>query len=103
MRTVQLMLTASAGILLPVGVLAHSDDEMFDGHMFGSGMWGGWMFMIIFWIIGLTLCILLIKWIAGQSKREGQRDKTPLEILKERYAKSEINDKEFEDKKRKLQ
>ena len=103
MRTVLSILTLSAGLILPMGVLAHSDDEMFGSHMFGSGMWGGWMFMIIFLIIGLTLFILFIKWIVNQDKRERQRNTTPLDILKERYAKGEIGDKEFEEKKRKLQ
>lgn len=100
MKIVLSVVTSLAGILLPMGVLAHSDDEMFGSHMFGSGMW---VFMIIFWIIGLTLFVLLIKWIVDQGKRTKQYDKTPLDILKERYAKGEIDDQEFEEKKRKLQ
>lgn len=103
MRIVLSILTLLVGLILPMGVLAHSDDEVFDSHMFGSGMWGGWMFMIIFWIIGLTFFILLIRWIVNQGKRDGQRDTTPLDVLKERYARGEIDDEEFEEKKRKLQ
>lgn len=103
MRIVLSIITLLAGLLLPMGVLAHSDDGMFDGHMFGSGMWVGWMLMVIFWVIGVTLFILFIKWIVDQGKRERQHDKTPLDMLKERYAKGEIDDKEFEEKKRKLQ
>ncbi|MCR4322730.1 MAG: SHOCT domain-containing protein, partial [Candidatus Azambacteria bacterium] len=47
--------------------------------------------------------VLLIRWIAGQTKgTHGGHDKTPLDILKERYAKGEINKEEFEVKKKDL-
>ncbi len=96
MSTIVFILSLLAGLLLPMGVLAHSDDEVFGNHMFGSGMWGGWMFMIIFWVIGITLFILFVRWIVDQGKtKEGPSNKA-LEIMKERYAKGEINQQEFE-------
>lgn len=72
--------------------------NMMDGWN-GFGIFG-WLSMLLFWILLILGVIALIRYIgrSGQN-REG---KTPLEILKERYARGEINKKEFEEKKKDL-
>lgn len=74
--------------------------------MMGWGWWGmGWIFMIIFWGLIIVGLIFLIRWLAGLSRSPAPYDKThdsALEILKQRYAKGEINKDEFEEKKRDL-
>lgn len=70
-------------------------------------MWGnqGFMggFMWIFWIAIIVGIFFLVKWIVMQSKTGEQKgEESPLEILKKRYARGEIDKEEFEQKKKDL-
>lgn len=67
--------------------------------------WGGFgpIFMIIFWILIIVGIVYFVRWAVSQSKGgNNKQNKTPLDILKERYAKGEINKQEFEEKKKDL-
>lgn len=72
------------------------------GYGFGGGMLGG-VFMIIWWGVIIVGSILLIRWIVDQMKRPSGGERSPMDILKERYAKGEINKEEFEAKKKDLE
>jgi len=66
--------------------------------------WGGfgvlaWILMLLFWIVLILGVIALIRYLNGGFSKES---KTPIDILRERYAKGEINKKEFEEMKKNL-
>lgn len=67
------------------------------GGMGGFGFGGGLFSMILFWVLVIAVVVLGARWIgSGGFGIGGSREKTPLQILKERYARGEINKDEFE-------
>ena len=56
--------------------------------------------MLLFWLLIILGVVALIRYLARSGR--SREDKTPLDMLKERYAKGEINKKEFEEKKKDL-
>ena len=85
----------------------------FCGWSGGTGMMGGWgggwfgmIIMAAFWILLIIGVIYLIKWLVTSNRgRDFFSSGGPraLEILKERYARGEIDQKEFEETKRILE
>ncbi len=60
----------------------------------------GFLFMILWWGLIIAGIVALVKWIARSPGAEG--GKSPLDILKGRYAKGEIDKQEFETRKKDL-
>ncbi|MBI4297174.1 MAG: SHOCT domain-containing protein [Chloroflexi bacterium] len=76
---------------------------MWDGNM----GWGGWLigvpFMILFWGLLILGIVALVRYLGLSGPGAGQRhEDTPLDILKRRYVRGEIDKEEFEQKKRDL-
>lgn len=69
---------------------------------FGFLGWGWAIFMLLFWVAIIVGVVLLIKWLLKQGTSKTTSKKTALEILNERYARGEIDDEEYEKRKRKL-
>ena len=83
----------------------------YGGWHMGTGMMGGWgsgwfggIFLFIFWII--VGIVFLIRWLIQGNKGglSGTFSNTSraLNILKDRYARAEIDKREFEEKKKDL-
>lgn len=109
---------ASAALTLtPDAVLAQApsdaDRYTYSPHMMGWG--GGWhamifgpLFMILFLAALIAVTVLLVRWLGGRwqgtvpSLHHTSPSRTPLDILKERFARGEIDKDEFEERRRVL-
>lgn len=72
--------------------------------MWGDGGWGfGWAFMslvhVLWWVLLVAGAIVLFRTIVGGRHR---RYDTALDILRERYARGEIDAAEYEERRRQL-
>lgn len=70
-----------------------------------SGFWGAWgtgmmLFMLLFWGLVIVTVVFGIRWLISQGKQSPSD--SALEILRQRYARGEINKEEFEARKRDL-
>lgn len=74
-----------------------------------SGSWGvgnvmGWFaggfMMIVFWAILIGLVVWAVREVSGKRSDTAHSDSQALAILKERYARGEIDKEEFETKKK---
>ncbi len=100
-----------AALLTMLGVTSALAQSQSDWGGWAHPMWGGghMMFggvmMIIFWGGIILLVILLVRWFGANRLSNGSSEfarATPLDILKERYAKGEIDKKEYEQRKKVL-
>ena len=92
--------------------LALAQQRGYDDWSMGPGMMGNWgmgwfgmIFMMIFWVLVIVGLVFLIKWLiqtTGSGKAAEQTGSRAVEILKERYARGEIDKTEFESMKRDL-
>lgn len=77
-----------------------------NGGWYGHTLFGGF-FMIIVWVAVILFVVWVIREFSSGNRKGGGGSgtvggRTALDILKERYAKGEIEKKEFEEKKRDL-
>ncbi len=72
----------------------------------GTHGWGwigiGAVHMLLFWALIILAIVVLVRYLSGSSSGKDRPERTPLDILKERYARGEIDKQEFEEKKRDL-
>jgi len=70
--------------------------------MNGFGNWGGWGMafggiMMVFWFVVLVaLIVFIVRWAGGNPNEVSRRDAA--QILKQRYARGEIDTLEYEER-----
>lgn len=74
-------------------------------HMGGGMGWGfGGLLMILFVVVAVVAVAILFKGFSGSTRGiDSPRAKSPLDVLKERYARGDIGREEFEQKRQDLQ
>ena len=98
-------------LVIPVVALADAEGEYHGPGMMWDGSWTGWLMgpvtMLLFLGAVVALIVLLVRWLGGQGTVGGSRspyvEKTALDILRERFARGEIDKNEFEERKRLLE
>lgn len=103
MRRVGTSVAMAAFSLAPATAMAQ--ERGYEWHWGMHPMWGVWglgmmVMMVAFWVLLIIGIILGIRWLVAQGRAPG-RD-TALEVLRERYARGEINRDEFEARRRDL-
>lgn len=68
----------------------------------GLGMGFGGGFMWLFWILLVAVIVWAVKATAGSSNNPSKKQKSALDILKERYARGEIDQDEYETRRKNI-
>lgn len=115
-RIASVAVAATGIVLTPAWVWAQQSPEAprygYSPHMMDWG--GGWfgmifgpLFMVLVLAVVIALAAFLVRWIGGpwhgtQPPHNVQPGRMPLDILRERYARGEIDKGEFEERRRVL-
>lgn len=99
MKKINLVLLSS--FLIPSLVSAYSF-EWYPMMWWAWWFWYGWIIMLILWFVIIIWIISAIRYIPSNKTDSKYPSKDAIDILKERYAKWEIDKKQFEEMKKDL-
>ncbi len=89
------------GVLIPTMTWAQERPYDWGMHyMWGATGIGMMLMMVLFWGLVIVALVFGIRWLITQGKEP--RSDSALDILRQRYARGEINKEEFDAKKREL-
>ena len=114
MKSLKIGALAATGSVFPLLAydLVLAQQGQYGGWCTGPGMMGGWgmgwfgmIFMAAFWILIIVGLVFLVKWLiqtTSSSKETRLGGSKAADILKERYARGEIDKDEFDAKRKDL-
>jgi putative membrane protein len=93
-----------------VAMMPWAQERLYDWGWGMHPMWWAWgagglvmmLMMLVFWAIVITAVVIGIRWLLRQG-RPGETSDAALDILRQRYARGEIDREEFEARRRDLQ
>ena len=106
------LLTPAAGGLgilsMPTVVLAQAQTDYHGPRMMGGGWFMGPIMMIVFLAVAVIVVMLIVRWMSGSNHGHTQihaapPTRTAVDILKDRFARGEIDKEEFEERRRILE
>jgi putative membrane protein len=92
-------------------VWANQTNPSYGRHMMWDGAWYGWilgpLMMLVFIAVGVAVIVLVVRALGGFDGRGSASSAMPtqaraIDILKERFARGEIDKEEFEEKRKTL-
>lgn len=98
-------------VAAPFDALAQQGGGYYGRHMMWDGGWYGMffgpLFMIVFIAAVIVVVVLIVRWLGGSGQgaappRHSSPGREPLDILKERFARGEIDKEEYEERRRLL-
>jgi putative membrane protein len=101
----------AVGLLAPTQALADQFGDAYGPHMMWGEGWYGMVFgplmMVLVLAAAIAVVVLLVRWLggsghAGAPQHPAPAGRAPLDILKERFARGEIDKAEFEERRRVL-
>lgn len=105
-----ILVGAFAMVVVPALARAQPGGNAYGTHMMWDGGWPGMiiksLMMILFFAAIVAVAVLVVRWLGGKGNRSSPAatsDKTPLDILKERFARGEIAKAEYEERRRLLE
>ena len=108
-KEVSVPIVAAVVAAAPHWALAQGTDQYGYGpHMmwWGGAMIFGPLFMVLVLALVIAIVVLLVRWLGGpwlgMSSSYPPPSRTPLDILKERFARGEIDKEEYEERRRVL-
>ncbi len=91
------------GVMPMMGSWSAPSGNFFNSMMgFGNLGFGGWLAMVLWWLFVLVVIVIAISWLVRQFGGQSGGKSDAVEVLKTRYAKGEIDEKEFKEKLNKL-
>ncbi len=104
--------TGVATTLLTALAATGAQAQQSTGPSFGPGYWGGpwhgWfmgpLMMLIILAVVVAVVVLVVRWLGtSDASREAPGRNVPLDILKERFARGEIDKTEFDERRKVLE